>query len=290
MSGNFQAFHVFIKKAPGNVFIIARPLDFPLFFLYKRPDTSGPGTSSPARFFVALNPSFPRRRPIDIPAFARRGPHLNPSLLAADFAHLARDIRRLEEAGAQILHLDIMDGHFVPNLSFGIPVVEAIRRSTELPLDVHLMLQEPGKYLKAFRDAGADLISVHIEVAPDPRPLFDEIRKLGAAAGLVSNPPTPVEAVLPYVAECDLILTMSVMPGFGGQKFDVSVLEKIRRLRRVAPPDMLLSVDGGVGEETIRSCAEAGANLFVTGTALLGHPDVAERFRSLRQRIEEAFE
>ena len=175
-----------------------------------------------------------------------------------------------------------MDGHFVPNLSFGIPVVEAIRRSTELPLDVHLMLQEPGKYLAAFRKAGADFLSVHIEVAPDPRPLFDEIRRLGAIPGLVSNPPTPVEAVLPYLPDCELILTMSVMPGFGGQSFDPKALEKIRRIRRVANDEMLISVDGGVGENTIADCAAAGANLFVTGTALLGKTDVKSQFQILK--------
>jgi ribulose-phosphate 3-epimerase len=210
-------------------------------------------------------------------------PHINPSLLAADFAHLERDIRCLEEAGAKILHLDIMDGHFVPNLSFGVPVVEAIRRSTRLLLDVHLMLQEPKKYLSAFCGAGADFLSVHIEVASDPRFLFDEIRQLGAIPGLVSNPPTPVEAVLPYVNDCELVLTMSVMPGFGGQSFDFRVLDKIRRIRCVANENMLISVDGGIGESTIAAAAAAGANLFVAGTALLGKPDVKKQFLRLKQ-------
>lgn len=231
---------------------------------------------------------FSRRSTIDVAAFVRSGPHINPSLLAADFAHLERDIRRLEDAGTKILHLDIMDGHFVPNLSIGVPVVEAVRRVTELPLDVHLMLDEPGRYLKAFRDAGADLLSVHIEVAPDPRPLFDEIRKLGAIPGLVSNPPTPVEKVLPYVNDCELVLTMSVMPGFGGQKFDASALEKIRRIRRIAGANTLISVDGGVGEQTIGDCVAAGANLFVTGTALLGKADVKKQFGVLTRLIEES--
>ncbi|MDR3197929.1 MAG: ribulose-phosphate 3-epimerase [Planctomycetaceae bacterium] len=215
----------------------------------------------------------------------RNRPLINPSLLAADFARLQHDIRRLEEAGAKILHLDIMDGHFVPNLSFGVPVVEAVRRSTHLPLDVHLMLQEPQKYLAVFRRAGADFLSVHIEVAPDPRTLFDEIRKLGAIPGLVSNPPTPVEAVLPYINDCELVLTMSVMPGFGGQTFDARALDKIRRIRRVAGENTLISVDGGIGESTIAAAAAAGANLFVTGTALLGKPDVKKQFQLLKQLV-----
>lgn len=223
----------------------------------------------------------------DIHSFAREGAHVNPSLLAADFANLERDIRRVEQAGARILHLDIMDGHFVPNLSFGVPVVQAIRRVTELPLDVHLMLQNPENYLEPFRKAGADILSIHIEVVPDPRSLFDRIRRLGASPGLVSNPPTPVETVLPYVNDCDLVLTMSVMPGFGGQKFDASILEKLRRIRRVAGPDMLLSVDGGVDEETIADCAAAGANLFVAGTAVFGAENIKDRFEHLSRLIEE---
>ncbi len=222
---------------------------------------------------------------INLSRLARSGPHINPSLLAADFAQLGQEIRRLEEAGSQIFHLDIMDGHFVPNLSFGIPVVEAIRRCTDLPLDVHLMLDEPQRYLAAFRKAGADLLSVHIEVAHDPRPLFDEIRKLGARPGLVLNPPTPVEAVLPFVSDCDLVLTMSVMPGFGGQKFDEGVLGKLRKLREIARPDQFLSVDGGVGEDNIEACVAAGANLLVVGTALLaaqlGKANVSQRFQYL---------
>jgi ribulose-phosphate 3-epimerase len=210
-------------------------------------------------------------------------PLINPSLLAADFAHLERDIRALEQAGAEILHLDIMDGHFVPNLSFGVPVVEAVRRTTQLLLDVHLMLQSPEPYLPVFRKAGADFLSIHIEVAPDPRPMFDTIRKLGAIPGLVSNPPTPTEAVLPFVNDCDLILTMGVMPGFGGQSFNPVTLEKIRRIREIADENKLISVDGGVGETTIADIAAAGANLFVAGTALLGHTDISSQFRRLRQ-------
>ena len=209
-------------------------------------------------------------------------PLIAPSLLAADFADLEGDIRRLEQAGAQVLHLDIMDGHFVPNISFGIPVVEAIRRTTELPLDVHLMIAEPTRYLRAFRDAGADLLTIHVEAVDDPAPVLEEIRSLGASPGIALNPPTPLEAIEPYLDACDLVLTMSVMPGFGGQEFQKVALEKMRRLRTIGEDGLLIAVDGGVNLQTIENCARAGANFFVTGTALLGHANYSARLERLR--------
>ena len=200
-------------------------------------------------------------------------PLVAPSLLACDFAELREEIRRVEAAGAKVLHLDIMDGHFVPNLSIGIPIVEAVRRSTDLPLDVHLMLSDPGKYIRSFRKAGADLLTVHIEVVPDPRPLLDEIRSLGAGAGLSLNPPTPIDSLRVGLDYCDLVLVMSVMPGFGGQTFDDAAPAKLRRLREIAGDGLLVSIDGGINRETAGLCAEAGADMLVTGSALFSEKD-----------------
>jgi len=200
-------------------------------------------------------------------------PLIGPSLLACDFAHLEREIRRVEDAGARIIHLDVMDGHFVPNISFGLPVVEAVRRVTNLPLDVHLMISEPDRYVRPFREAGADLLTIHIETVPQPRPLLEEIRSLGAAAGITLNPPTPIADLEDCLDLCDLVLVMSVMAGFGGQQFDPVALEKLRQLREAARPEVLLSVDGGINRDTIGPCATAGADLFVTGTALFSQPN-----------------
>jgi len=211
-------------------------------------------------------------------------PVIEPSLLAADFACLEQEIRRLAAAGAKVLHLDIMDGHFVPNISFGFPVIEAIRRSTGLPLDAHLMISQAGRYLERFRKAGADLLTIHVETVDDPRPLLREIRRLGAAAGLTLNPSTPVEAVEPYLDDCDIVLVMSVAAGFGGQEFEPQAIDRLRRLRALGGDDLLLSVDGGIHDETIGPCAEAGADMFVTGSALFAHHDyrqVMDDFRSL---------
>jgi ribulose-phosphate 3-epimerase len=200
-------------------------------------------------------------------------PVVNPSLLACDFAELREEIRRVERGGAKLLHLDIMDGHFVPNLSFGLPVVEAVRRSTDLPLDVHLMISEPGRYVKRFREAGADLLTIHIEVAPDPRALLGEIRAMGAGVGISLNPPTPVESLSECLDLCDIVLVMSVMPGFGGQEFETEALEKLRYLRATGGSRLLLSVDGGVNLDTVGPCAAAGADLFVAGSALFSQQD-----------------
>lgn len=216
------------------------------------------------------------------------GPLINPSLLASRFAHLESEIRQLEASGARLLHIDVMDGHFVPNISFGVPIVRAVRRMTDLPLDVHLMITNPAPYLEPFREAGADILTIHIEVAPDPRELLARIHELGALAGIALNPPTPVEPLLPFLGDCDLVLPMSVMPGFGGQAFQTSVLEKLRWVRANARPELLLEVDGGIAPDTIGDCSAAGANVFVTGTSLLDATDVPAQFALLRDRAENA--
>jgi ribulose-phosphate 3-epimerase len=208
-------------------------------------------------------------------------PCIEPSLLSCDFARVGEEIRRVEQAGARLLHLDVMDGHFVPNLSIGVPVVEAVRRSTQLPLDVHLMISEPGRYLEAFRKAGADLLTIHVETVSDARPLLQKIRALGAGAGISLNPPTPVSKLDGCLDLCDLVLVMSVMPGFGGQAFDPVGLEKLRQLRTMAP-HALLQVDGGVNRETVGGCAQAGADLLVTGSALFSQSDYGRFMAEMR--------
>jgi len=176
----------------------------------------------------------------------------------------------------------VMDGQFVPNISFGLPIVEAVRRATDLPLDVHLMIADPARYIDRFRAAGADTMTIHVEAVADPRPVLERIRELGAIAGLAINPPTSlsaIEASLPY---CDLILVMSVMPGFGGQEFDDVALGKLRTLNSRPDLKALLEVDGGVSNETIGKCVEAGAELLVTGSAIFRHADYATAVRELR--------
>jgi ribulose-phosphate 3-epimerase len=199
-------------------------------------------------------------------------PAVLPSLLACDFANLQREIERVEEAGVAALHLDVMDGHFVPNLSIGVPIVEAVRRVTDLPLDVHLMIEEPQQYIEPFRAAGADSLTIHVEAVPDPRTVLNQIRSLGAMAGLALNPLTPLTTIEPSLSHCDLILVMSVMPGFGGQELDERAFEKLRVLQSRRDVDALLEVDGGVNAETVGACAEAGADLLVAGVAVF-HTD-----------------
>ena len=198
-------------------------------------------------------------------------PIIAPSILAADFARLGEEARAVEAAGADWLHIDVMDGRFVPNITLGPDVVKAIRPHVSIPFDVHLMIAPADPHLEAFRAAGADTISVHPESGPHLSRTLQRIRQLGAKAGVVLNPGTPPEAISSVLDEVDLILVMSVNPGFGGQSFMMSQLQKIERLRKLidgAGLDIILEVDGGVTSANIRRCVEAGATAFVAGTAV----------------------
>lgn len=214
---------------------------------------------------------------------AAAAPVVLPSLLLCDFSDLANEIRRLEQASVKALHLDVMDGHFVPNLTYGPCIVEACRKTTDLPLDCHLMISEPDRYIDDFRKAGADSMTIHIEAVPEPRPVLERIRASGAMAGLALNPGTPLELITPVLDACDIVLVMSVQPGFGGQKFQTVALEKLRRLRELVAPGVLLEVDGGVNHSTIKSCAEAGAQMFVVGSAIFETGDYTASVRQLSQ-------
>ena len=211
-----------------------------------------------------------------------------PSLLAADFGRLAEEVGRAEEGGARILHVDVMDGRFVPNISIGIPVVAALRRITKLTLDVHLMIVEPERYVEAFRQAGADAISVHVEASIHLHRTLAQIREAGASAGVAVNPATPLN-FLPHVAGLlDYVLIMSVNPGFGGQAFIEESLGRLREARRLlagaGADDVLVEVDGGIGAENARAAVEAGARLLVCGSSVFRTDDPAAAIRTIGQR------
>lgn len=200
----------------------------------------------------------------------RREKHvILPSLLQCDFGNLQREIEQLEAAGVRGLHLDVMDGHFVPNLSYGMPIVAGIRRLTKLPIDVHLMISEPSKYVRQFAEAGADSLTIHAEIAEDIPTTLELIRSIGTGVGLAINPDTGLDAIEQTLPLCDLLLIMSVNAGFGGQAFHPVALDKLTAARETFP-DLLLEVDGGVNLQTIASCQRAGANLFVVGSAIFG--------------------
>jgi len=208
---------------------------------------------------------------------------LAPSILSADFAQLGVEVDRVA-AEADLLHVDVMDGHFVPNLTIGPPVVQALRKHTELFLDCHLMVDNPQVLLADFADAGADRCIVHVELG-DPRPLFDELRERNVGVGIVLNPETPVDSVLPYLGDVDLVLVMSVHPGWGGQQFIADVLDKVRVLRAQIDDQRLaveIEIDGGIHLGTAQEATAAGVDVLVAGSAIFGSPDPLAAARALR--------
>jgi len=211
-----------------------------------------------------------------------------PSILAADFACLGEEIAKVEAAGADMIHFDVMDGHFVPNISFGIPVLESVRKVTRMPLDAHLMISEPERYVAAFVKAGADSISVHCEVCLDIPAMAKRIHDLGARASIGINPETDADRVLPFAEHLDMILVMSVHPGFGGQEFIPSALDKLRHIRRELKRRGLsidVEIDGGVKLENIADVKAAGANVFVSGSGIFGKRDYTKIVGEMREVI-----
>jgi len=206
-----------------------------------------------------------------------------PSLLSADFGHLEDEIRSVTEGGADWLHLDVMDGHFVPNLTFGPFIVEAIRKLTDLPLDTHLMIEDPLTYGPQFAAAGSDIVTFHVESPCNPAEVFDAIEGEGAKAGMVVNPDTDVRRLEPWLDRCCMVLVMSVFPGFGGQEFIPEVLDKVRLLRGELGFDRDIEMDGGVAPHTARDCKEAGANVLVAGSAIFKHKDRRRAIHALRE-------
>ncbi len=227
--------------------------------------------------------SEPRSRTQTIETLRGARPTILPSLLLCDFANLEREVRLLEEAGVDCLHLDVMDGHFVPNLTYGMPIVDALRKVTQLPLDVHLMISDPTKYAEQFADAGADSITFHIEALNTPKPLLEKLKSRGVAAGLAINPSSDFNLLLPFVPDCDLVLVMSVEAGFGGQAFNPIAIERLSELRRSFGPGLLLEVDGGVNEKTVGQCTANGADLLVVGSALFRQADYCQAMTRLRR-------
>ncbi len=209
-----------------------------------------------------------------------------PSILSADFSRLNKDIEAVERGGAGILHVDVMDGHFVPNITVGLPVVKSIARTTSLPIDAHLMISEPGRYAEQFVEAGAKMVSVHVEADAHLHRTLASIKSAGALAGIVINPATPVESLSEALSFADYVLVMSVNPGFGGQRFISTSIDKVRRLRGMIEERNLptrIEIDGGIDGDNIASVVAAGAEIIVAGSAIFGTGDPEKAVRELRE-------
>lgn len=214
-----------------------------------------------------------------------------PSILAANFSKLAEEVKEVEQAGAKLIHIDVMDGHFVPNITMGPIVVEALRPVTKLPLDVHLMIENPDNYIKSFAKAGADYITVHVEACPHLHRTIQLIRSFGVKPGVVLNPHTPIETIQHVLEDIDMVLFMTVNPGFGSQKFIHSVIPKIKQLSDIIKEKDLaieIEIDGGINAETIVPCAEAGATIFVAGSAIYNQQDRTKALQDIQQAGERA--
>ena len=205
-----------------------------------------------------------------------------PSVLSADFARLADEIAEITLAGINMVHLDVMDGHFVPNITIGPPVIAKLRKVSELVFDAHLMISEPAKYVEPFAKAGADHITFHIEVADDPLKLIDKLHDLGCSAGICLNPETPVEAIAAVAPHCDMVLVMTVHPGFGGQEFMPEAAEKVARVREIVGPDVRIEVDGGIDPQTTPIVVSYGADTLVAGNAIFAQNDRIAAINAIR--------
>ena len=206
-----------------------------------------------------------------------------PSVLSADFARLADEIGQIASAGVKIVHLDVMDGHFVPNITIGPPVIAKLRKVSDLVFDAHLMISEPAEYAERFVEAGADHVTFHIEATDEPIAIIDKLHKLGRTAGICLNPDTPVEAIAEVAPLCDMVLVMTVHPGFGGQKFMPEAARKIAQVRQIVGPDIRIEVDGGIDPKTTPIVVSYGADTLVAGNAVFGKPDRAEAINAIRR-------